>query len=95
VQDSPSSKLLYAKDIPRYRRLISEFYQSVKQLPVVSNKDMSLIMSEHSTVLPNICQFLFTAFVDTSCLLSICCMCCMRDDVLTDAVARRAEILKP
>jgi len=50
LQDSPSSKLLYAKDIPRYRRLVADFYQSVRQLPAVTDKDIAVIMSEHSTV---------------------------------------------
>jgi plexin A len=49
-KDSPSSKLLYAKDIPRYRRLVCEFYKGVQDLPSISDLDMSLLMSEHSTM---------------------------------------------
>jgi len=30
--------------------MVSEFYKSVRQAPAVSDKDMSLIMSEHSAV---------------------------------------------
>jgi Plexin cytoplasmic RasGAP domain len=50
LQDSPSSKLLYAKEIPRYRQLISAFYSGVQQLPPVGDLEMSLIMADHSTV---------------------------------------------
>jgi len=67
--------LLYAKDIPRYRRLISEFYQSVRRLPAVSDKDMSLIMSEYSTVqLNNYCwslSLLIPSRLSRICLIPV------------------------
>jgi hypothetical protein len=39
-KDSPSSKLLFAKDIPQYRSLVSEFYQGIHDLPPVSENSM-------------------------------------------------------
>ena len=34
-KDSPSSKLLFAKDIPLYRQLVVNFYQNIQNLPQV------------------------------------------------------------
>ena len=57
IQDSPSSKLLYAKDIPRYRNLVSQFYQRIHDMAPVSDQEMANIMAEHSSV--NICFQIF------------------------------------
>ena len=35
-KDSPSSKLLFAKDIPLYRQLVVNFYQNIQNLPQVN-----------------------------------------------------------
>jgi len=38
--------------------MVSEFYKSVRHMPTVSDKDMSLIMSEHSAVFAHfVCLF--------------------------------------
>ena len=50
VQDSPSSKLLFAKDIPTYRAWLSEFYVSVRDSPAVSDDDMRERMLDMSRV---------------------------------------------
>ncbi|CAG0917436.1 unnamed protein product, partial [Notodromas monacha] len=39
-KDSPSSKLLFAKDLPRYRRLVSKFYADVADLPLVTDQQL-------------------------------------------------------
>lgn len=43
-KDSPSNKLLFARDIPSYRRLVCKFYQDVAALPQVSDQEMRAAM---------------------------------------------------
>merc|ERR1712156_1385099 len=40
-KDSPSSKLLYAKDIPIYKDWVTRYYQDIKCMPVISDQDMN------------------------------------------------------
>ena len=40
-KDSPSNKLLFAKDMIQYRSLVRSFYQSVREMPRVSEHAMS------------------------------------------------------
>ncbi|XP_077977569.1 plexin-A2-like [Glandiceps talaboti] len=47
-KDSPSSKLLYAKDIPKYREWVYSFYQDIKRMPVISDQDMNSALAEES-----------------------------------------------
>lgn len=47
-KDSPSSKLLYAKDIPKYRKWVERYYQDIKQMPGISDPDMNSILNEES-----------------------------------------------
>uniref|UniRef100_UPI00358EBDEE plexin-A1-like isoform X1 n=1 Tax=Myxine glutinosa TaxID=7769 RepID=UPI00358EBDEE len=47
-KDSPSNKLLYAKDIPGYRRWVERYYADVAKLPAVSDQDMSAYLAEQS-----------------------------------------------
>ena len=49
-QDSPSNKLLFAKDIPRYRQMVANFYSAVHNAPSVSDQDMNKLMAELSMV---------------------------------------------
>jgi len=44
-KDSPSNKLLFAKDIPRYREMVATFYRDVRQLPPVSDQDLNSYMA--------------------------------------------------
>ncbi|XP_033647146.1 plexin-A2-like isoform X1 [Asterias rubens] len=48
TKDSPSSRLLYAKDIPRYKEWVSSYYNDIKNYPAVSDQDMSAMLAEHS-----------------------------------------------
>jgi len=50
VKDSPSSKLLFAKDVPRYREILNKFYANVRESPKVSDEDMNQIMLKMSKV---------------------------------------------
>lgn len=48
-KDSPSNKLLFAKDIPRYRRMVSQFYTNVAKMPSISDQEMGSAMQQLST----------------------------------------------
>ncbi|KAH9380916.1 hypothetical protein HPB48_008423 [Haemaphysalis longicornis] len=43
-KDSPSNKLLFARDIPSYRRMVCKFYQDVAALPPISDQEMGAAM---------------------------------------------------
>lgn len=47
-KDSPSNKLLFAKDIPHYRDKVSRFYADVQRLPMISDQEMSTAMQQLS-----------------------------------------------
>jgi len=51
AQDSPSSKLLYAKDLPRYRQMVTAFYKSLDDSPPVSDQQIANFTRLHSQVL--------------------------------------------
>jgi len=50
LQDSPSSKLLYAKDMPRYRQMVSAFFKCVQESPPVTAEQVTDFMRHHSQV---------------------------------------------
>lgn len=50
TKNSPSSKLLFAKDIPQYRKLIDNFYRDIASMPPVSDHQLVLYMRELSEV---------------------------------------------
>lgn len=43
-KDSPSNKLLFAKDIPTYRKMVNRFYQDVATMPPVTDQEMCVAM---------------------------------------------------
>jgi plexin A len=47
-KDSPTNKLLFAKDIPKYRKWVERYYSEVRELPQVSDQDMNVAMTELS-----------------------------------------------
>nr|XP_023013437.1 plexin-B [Leptinotarsa decemlineata]XP_023013439.1 plexin-B [Leptinotarsa decemlineata]XP_023013440.1 plexin-B [Leptinotarsa decemlineata] len=47
-KDSPSNKLLFAKDIPRYREMVSQFYSDVAMLPIITDQEMGSAMQQLS-----------------------------------------------
>jgi len=49
-KDSPSSKLLYAKDIPSYKEWVERYYADIKAMPSVSDQDMNLMLADESRV---------------------------------------------
>lgn len=49
-KDSPSSKLLYAKDIPCYKEWVERYYSDIKFMPAISDQDMNAMLAEESRV---------------------------------------------
>lgn len=49
-KDSPSSKLLYAKDIPSYREWVERYYADIRDMPAISDQDMNAMLAEESRV---------------------------------------------
>lgn len=47
-KDSPSNKLLFAKDLPSYRDMVIHFYQAVSTLPQVTDQELSTSMQQLS-----------------------------------------------
>lgn len=47
-QDSPINKLLYARDIPRYKRMVERYYADIRQTIPASDQEMNSILAELS-----------------------------------------------
>uniref|UniRef100_A0A1B6CQ54 Sema domain-containing protein n=1 Tax=Clastoptera arizonana TaxID=38151 RepID=A0A1B6CQ54_9HEMI len=47
-KDSPSSKLLYAKDIPTYKEWVERYYSDIKMMSAISDQDMGAMLAEES-----------------------------------------------
>uniref|UniRef100_A0A034WKL2 Plexin-B n=3 Tax=Endopterygota TaxID=33392 RepID=A0A034WKL2_BACDO len=47
-KDSPSNKLLFAKDIPQYRKMVRQFYRDIARLPQISDQEISTAMQQLS-----------------------------------------------
>ncbi|XP_030756374.1 plexin-A4 [Sitophilus oryzae] len=60
-KDSPSSKLLYAKDIPCYKDWVDRYYSDIKMMPAISDQDMNAMLAEDSR--------LHTTEFNTNCAL--------------------------
>lgn len=52
-KDSPSSKLLYAKDIPSYRQWVERYYADIREMQAISDQDMNAMLAEESRVSTN------------------------------------------
>lgn len=51
-KDSPSSKLLFARDIPAYQQMILQYYKDVSSLPSINEGDIMAYMKDVSKVIP-------------------------------------------
>ncbi|XP_044257238.1 plexin A3 [Tribolium madens] len=60
-KDSPSSKLLYAKDIPCYKEWVERYYSDIKMMSAISDQDMNAMLAEESR--------LHTTEFNTNCAL--------------------------
>ncbi|KAG8517997.1 Plexin-B2 [Galemys pyrenaicus] len=47
-QDSPSNKLLYAKEISTYKKMVEDYYKGIRQMVQVSDQDMNTHLAEIS-----------------------------------------------
>ncbi|KAL4622490.1 plexin-A2-like [Arapaima gigas] len=47
-KDSPSNKLLYAKDIPNYKSWVERYYADIHRLPAISDQDMNAYLAEQA-----------------------------------------------
>ncbi|XP_073679725.1 plexin-B1-like [Garra rufa] len=47
-RDSPINKLLYARDIPRYKQMVERYYSDIKQTIPVSDQEMNSSLAELS-----------------------------------------------
>ncbi|XP_078717263.1 plexin-A1-like [Lampetra fluviatilis] len=47
-KDSPSNKLLYAKDIPNYKHWVERYYTDIGKMPAISDQDMNAYLAEQS-----------------------------------------------
>uniref|UniRef100_A0A672LKU0 Plexin-A4-like n=1 Tax=Sinocyclocheilus grahami TaxID=75366 RepID=A0A672LKU0_SINGR len=47
-KDSPSNKLLYAKDIPSYKNWVERYYSDISKMPAISDQDMNAYLAEQS-----------------------------------------------
>ncbi|GCB76904.1 hypothetical protein scyTo_0019213, partial [Scyliorhinus torazame] len=47
-KDSPSNKLLYAKDIPNYKTWVERYYRDISKMTAISDQDMDAYLAEQS-----------------------------------------------
>ncbi|XP_037706109.1 plexin-B1 [Choloepus didactylus] len=47
-RDSPINKLLYARDIPRYKRMVERYYADIRQTIPASDQEMNSVLAELS-----------------------------------------------
>ncbi|KPP69353.1 hypothetical protein Z043_111899 [Scleropages formosus] len=52
-KDSPSNKLLYAKDIPSYKSWVERYYSDIGRMPAISDQDMNAYLAEQSRMHTN------------------------------------------
>lgn len=50
LQDSPSNKLLFAKDIPKYRKWVEKYFSDIQAMTPVSDQDLNAYLAEVSRV---------------------------------------------
>lgn len=49
-QDSPTNKLLYAKEIPEYKKRVQCYYQQIQEMAPLSEQEMNAHLAEESRV---------------------------------------------
>ncbi|XP_071810480.1 plexin A3-like [Asterias amurensis] len=53
TKDSPSNKLLYAKDIPTYKEWVANYYKEINNMAAVSDQDMGAMLAAHTNKYQN------------------------------------------
>lgn len=49
-QDSPTNKLLYAKEIPEYKKRVQCYYKQIQEMAPLSEQEMNAHLAEESRV---------------------------------------------
>lgn len=49
-KDSPTNKLLYAKEIPEYRKIVQRYYKQIHDMTPLSEQEMNAHLAEESRV---------------------------------------------
>ena len=57
LQDSPSNKLLFAKDISRYKNMVQRFFQEIQDKPSVSDQDLNCYLTENVSQVSGVLSF--------------------------------------
>ena len=52
AQDSPTNKLLYAKEIPEYLKIVQRYYKQIHDMTPLSEQEMNAHLAEESRVRP-------------------------------------------
>ncbi|KAM4651060.1 plexin-D1 isoform 2-T2 [Discoglossus pictus] len=47
-KDSPTNKLLYAKEIPEYRKIVQKYYRQIQEMSPLSEQEMNAHLAEES-----------------------------------------------
>jgi hypothetical protein len=50
LQDSPSNKLLFAKDIMHYRKLVEKYFSDIRDAPPIAEQEISTYLADVSRV---------------------------------------------
>ncbi len=50
LQDSPTNKLLYAKEIPEYKKRVQCYYKQIQEMAPLSEQEMNAHLAEESRV---------------------------------------------
>lgn len=62
-QDSPTNKLLYAKEIPEYKKRVQCYYQQIQDMPPLSEQEMNAHLAEESRVSERFQKFLCVSYL--------------------------------
>ncbi|GCB84315.1 hypothetical protein scyTo_0024914, partial [Scyliorhinus torazame] len=46
--DSPTNKLLYAKEIPEYKKAVQKYYREIQEMITLSEQEMNAHLAEES-----------------------------------------------
>ena len=69
-QDSPSNKLLFAKDIPSYRKMVDRYFRDIHEMNPISDQDMSSYLAAVSRVCHNSYHIVSACFTNLTLWLS-------------------------
>lgn len=65
-QDSPTNKLLYAKEIPEYKKRVQCYYKQIQEMAPLSEQEMNAHLAEESRVSQKVSVCLIIQLVTSS-----------------------------